>query len=155
MCLRDFELFLRGSLSQPNILSIGFTTALSHPPLCCSDWLRDIEERETQKKRERESGRAFLFLGLQTIGERPGREENASTPLTPLAPAHSTLNQLNQPLFSGSCLTRNYWSSIVDWTTLSWPWGCRCSVFWGDVLTGAGPEDPWLSGADCLAPLQV
>lgn len=37
------------SLSQPNILSVGFTTALSHPPLCCSDWLRDREEREREK----------------------------------------------------------------------------------------------------------
>lgn len=52
-----------------------------------------------------------------------------------LAPApYSTLNRLNSPLFSESCLTRNCRSSIVDWTTLSWPWGCRCFLFWGGMF---------------------
>lgn len=59
-CLRDFELFLKGrlsrsfALSQPNILSVSFTSVLSHPPLCCSDWLTYIEggrERGTEKKK--------------------------------------------------------------------------------------------------------
>lgn len=53
-CLRDFELFLHGSLSQPNILSVGFTDDLSHPPLSCSDWLRDTEKQESEGGKGRE-----------------------------------------------------------------------------------------------------
>lgn len=90
-------------LSQPNILSFGFTAVLSHPPLCSSDWLRDIEERGTGKK-ERERVRQCYSLSAHTHceakSERPGRGENASAPLTPHIPApHSTLNQLSYPLF--------------------------------------------------------
>lgn len=58
------------------------------------------------------------------------------------------------PTFTGSYLNRNYWSCGVDSATLSWSWGW-CFLFAWNVLTGVSPEDPWLPGADRLAPLQV
>lgn len=36
------------SLNQTSC--VGFAAALSHPPLFCSDWLRDIEGRERKKR---------------------------------------------------------------------------------------------------------
>lgn len=146
-CLRDFELFLRGSRSLSTKHPVCWLHHWSESPASVLLWLapsyRRDRERERGKKRERERVRQCYSLSMLTLceakSERPGREENASTPLTTLTPApHSKLNRHVHPLFSGSCLTRNYWSSIVDWTTLSWPWGWWCflscgGMFWQEL----------------------
>lgn len=76
---------------------LSFSADLSHPPLCCSDWLRDTEERESEKDRE-EKRRVRRCYSLSTLTPKTAKE-NASAPLTPLRPApHSRLIQLSHPL---------------------------------------------------------
>lgn len=92
-CLRDFELFLRGSLSQPNILCVGFTAALSHPPLCCSDWLRDIGEREKKRESVRHCYSLSTLTHCEAKSERPARMREREC-------VHSTYSSHTGTLFS-------------------------------------------------------
>lgn len=145
-------------LSQPNILSVSFTTILSHPPLCCSDWLRDIEERAkgSSAAEKRSETVLFSFYAHTLWILRLGRGKNASTQLTPLSgtsiakptePPWSFRSIFNQELLI-FCCGLNHTLLTVGVVVLLFS-------FWGNVLTGAGPEDPCLSGANRFAPLQV
>lgn len=127
--------------------------------LCAALIGSEIQKRDTERGKK-ERVRLCYSLSLHLLTVKPKARDLwekrmrllRSSPLTPAS--HSTLNQPSCCIFPGSYLTRNYWSSTGLNYTLLILWGVVFSL-WGDVLTGAGPEDPWLPGADRLAPLQV
>lgn len=146
------------SLSPWTKHPVGWLRRCFESPASVLLWLALRYRREGERVREKKRERVRQPYSLSTLthseakSERPGRKENASTPLTPLTPApHSTLKQLNHPLSNQELLI---FHCGLNHTLLTL--GVLVfSVFGGYVLTGACPEDPWLPGADSLAPLQV
>lgn len=150
--LGHFELFFKG-LSQPNLQPVGSAAALSHPasdPLRLAQRCQEEDRERDWEKRERQG----YSLSTLTHSNEPGREKNASTQLTALF--HTSSAFIAPPTeLPPSFTILELLISIADRTTCLWPRGRRCFLFGGNVLTGAGPEDPRLSGADRLASFQV
>lgn len=124
--------------------------------LCAAPIGSEIQSRERVRETERKKGEwggAILFLHLHQRQPKRGRECVCSAYSSQTGTTFKA-EPTQPPTFTGSYLNRNYWSCALDSATLSWSWGW-CFLFAGNVLTGVSPEDPWLPGADRLAPFQV